>query len=271
MGHILCYLQRTPTGLHPASVLSLCLARDFASQRGATVIGLAAGDGTEGDDTVVRQASRYGADQLVFVGARGLTSARDRLRPLHFIAPCSVEGNAVLEAAGLSTPAPSWLCGRPPNTGALDTVVSVVAGGAPWRDLTDAVAYAEYEEDYREASDRSWVPTRRDDTSAKLVYVAPQDLDGETKQALAACGATRVSPGSAHDLMDGTLLWLDAGPAGLPEAVDTRGASARVLLLPGPMAQVQKSWARADWVLPGAWPEATARLQAEPWRTALTA
>ena len=49
MAHIVVYLQRTPHGLHPASAVGLCWARDIASERGATVTAVCPGDAGEFD------------------------------------------------------------------------------------------------------------------------------------------------------------------------------------------------------------------------------
>ena len=66
MAHILVYLQRTPGGLHPASSVALCRARDIASERGATITAICRGDAGPLDKGVAAAASRFGADVLVW-------------------------------------------------------------------------------------------------------------------------------------------------------------------------------------------------------------
>ena len=64
MAHILVYAQRTPQGIHPARAAALCLARDIASDRGATVTAVCPGDAGRADQFVIGAVSRYGADLL---------------------------------------------------------------------------------------------------------------------------------------------------------------------------------------------------------------
>ena len=64
MAHILVYAQRTPQGIHPASAAALCLARDIASDRGATITAVCPGDAGRADQFVIGAVSRYGADLL---------------------------------------------------------------------------------------------------------------------------------------------------------------------------------------------------------------
>lgn len=268
MASIVCYLQRTPTGLHPASELALCLARDLASGRGATVVGLTVGDGSDGDERVVAASSRRGADQLLFAGPSGLGPVFERLAPRHVIVPWSTEGKRALDPASLRASGPTWVTGPIATNLQLERVVAIVAGTLPWVDI-DGSAYAEYEEDYRDAIATAWNDADAEATRP-LFYVAPGDIAENTRAALAACGATPVPPDYAYRHEYGTLLWFDAGPAGLPAQLESRNARARVVLLPGPMARTDAAWSRADWVLPGAWPEAVQQLTADPWRHALT-
>ena len=266
MAYIVCYLQRTPRGLHPASLVGACLARDVGSNRGAAIIGVTTGDGSDGDEQVIVDASRCGIDQLLFAGPNGLGTAFTRLRPMHVIVPWTSEGKRALDPTALRVTAPTWVTGKVASNVTLDPVLGVVAGTLPWVD-SEGTAYAEYEEDYREAAPASW--GEQAEPAGPLVYVAPRDIAENTRAGLEACGATPVSPDYAQRHEHGTLLWFDAGPAGLPAQLESRKASARVMLLPGPMARTDVAWSRADWVLPGAWPEAVEQLQADTWRNVL--
>ncbi|TPV96381.1 MAG: hypothetical protein B7733_05300 [Myxococcales bacterium FL481] len=269
MASIVCYLQRTPSGLHPASELALCLARDLGSGRGAAVVGVTSGDGSKQDESVITAAGRHGADQVLFAGPSGLAALYRRLRPRHVMVPWSTAGKRALGPASLRVTAPSWITGPVATNVELAPVLAIVAGTLAWVDIEEPTVCAEYEDDFREAESLPW---NEDEATAQspLVYVAPGDIADQTRATLAACGAMPVTPDYARHHERGTLLWFDAGPAGLPAQLETRGAQARVVLLPGPMAQTDAAWSRADWVLPGAWPEAVQQLTATSWRNALT-
>ena len=61
----------------------------------------------------------------------------------------------------------------------------------------------------------------------------------------------------------GTLLYFGATA---PDSLLHRGPGARVMLFPGGGTDIDASWTRADWVIPGAWPDAAKQLHSELWR-----
>ena len=97
MAHILVYVQRTPHGIHPASAVALCLARDLGSDFGATITAVCPGDAGKANYKVSRAAGRFGADNLLFAGPTGLGTLQKRLNPGLVLTPWTAEGVAIAE------------------------------------------------------------------------------------------------------------------------------------------------------------------------------
>ncbi len=271
MANVLVYLQRTPHGLHPASLIATCVARDLASARGATVTGLCVGDGGEFDEHVVTAVSRAGADVLVFAGDSGLRHLYERLRPRFVLIPWTHDAHAAVEAANLGPAVPRWVGGPQDDPDALDHVTAMVAGALPWHTMPD-VLDPEYGGEVGDTKLPQWLEASggKLHSDERVVYVAPPDLDADVRQRLQNFGAEPVAPDYAERHVSGTLLWLDAGPNGLPEALGQRPEHARVILMPGPAGEPTDSWSISDWVLPGDWAAVMDRLSSEGWRKALT-
>lgn len=261
MAHILVYAQRTPQGIHPASAAALCLARDIGSERGATVSAVCPGDAGRADQFVIGAVSRYGADVLTFLGPAGLRPLQERLHPLLVFVPYTEEGLAAAEAIGGAEAL--WLQEPEVEWDRLASITAIVAGALPWYELPSVID-AEYDNEASLVDLPEWV-TRIEQHSGRgpLRHFARDDLDQATRAALASIGAKPVGPEYLDQHGSGTLLWL-GGP--LPEALARRGPGARVALFPGEDAEVEPSWARADWVLPGAWPDAVKQLHSELWK-----
>jgi hypothetical protein len=270
MASILVYLQRSPRGLHPASSVAACLARDLASSRGAAVLGVCAGDGGAFDGHVVDAAARAGCDQVLFVGPTGLRSLGERLQPRHLLVPWTSEGTAAVESAGLPAPEPRWVGGPATDEADLAPVEAIVAGALPWHAMPGPIE-TEFEGQVDKASLPEWVAASGGQVQhdGAMYFVAPQDLDPAVRGDLDALGARAVGPDFAGEHRSGTLLWLDAGPGGLPSVLAQRPATGCVIALPGPTTGIHRSWALADWVLVGPWDQAARRLHDEPWRAAL--
>lgn len=270
MAHVLVYLQRSPRGIHPASALALCVARDLGSQRGASVFALCPGDGGAFDDHVVAAAGRAGADQVVFVGPHGLQTMVERMRPKHLLTPWTVEADQAVQSAGLDRATPAWVGGPVPDISMFTRVVGIVAGTLPWHQLPSAIE-AEFEGQVDQAPVPAWVSGSggQPHHDPSLYYVAPADLDPNVRAQLEALGARAVGPDYAAQHQSGTLLWLDAGPGGLPEALAHRPPTASVIALPGQLTEIHASWSVADWVIPGPWEQAAQTLAADYWRAAL--
>src|SRR5690554_6602695 len=99
MAHIVVYLQRTTRGLHPGSMLQMCVGRDVGHVRGASVRGVCLGDAAPLDDRLLVEASRVGADQIVFLGTEGIQNLFRQLAPRHVLAPYTREAGSVLAQA----------------------------------------------------------------------------------------------------------------------------------------------------------------------------
>ena len=267
MAHIVVYLQRSPRGIHPGSVAALCLARDVGDLRGATVTAICRGDGGAYDELVLAAASACGTDQLFFVGPQGFEATCRRLVPRHVFAPYTSEGKRVLETAGIGPLHPVWIT-RPTEDTALPPVVGAISGLPRWRDC-EGRPEPEYEGDVSQLALDSWVASGPSTPDPTIYFVAPQDLDDITRSELARLGAREVAPDYADRHEKGTLIWLDAGPNGLPEGLAQRSASARVIFLAGPNPTFTESWQLADFVIGGAWTSAVAELNTPHWKATL--
>lgn len=279
MAHILVYLQRTPMGMHPASAVALCVARDLGSERGATVTGVCAGDAGPLDRAMVSGAARFGADVVVFCGPGGLERLDERLRPVHVLTPFTSEGLAAVQGLPSGPVVPRWVDARRPAWGAPDAVSGIIAGVLPWHDLDESLE-AEYQGDVERVPMPAWVhdvkvpvgpggtePLAIED--AELSYVAPEGIDADLRAKLTALAAQPVTPADVVASTSGTTLWLEPGAGPLPDALAQRGPAARIVLMPGPDGTFDASWALADWVLPGPWPRVLSDLSGAAWRRAL--
>lgn len=270
MAHVVVYLQRVPQGLHPASTLALNMARDVAETYGATVSGLALGDAGAFDQFVVEDASRAGADQLIFAGPRGLGSLVDRLRPTFILVPWTAHACGVLQASGFDLPTPRWVGGPQENPAGLEVLTAVLPGALPWIE-SPLLVEPEYEGAIAEAPLPTWLAALdgrrwRDDT---VRFVAPKDAPQELLETLAGFGATPIEREQVAALSSGSVLWFDEQNGGLPDAMVHRDERLRIVLFPGPSETPTPQWGIADWVLPGNWIEQAVRLVEEPWRKSL--
>jgi len=275
MAHVLVYLQRTPQGLHPGSAVALCLARDIGTEQGATVTALCSGDAGGRDAGIVRAAGRFGADIILFSGPHGMEHLQQRLQPVHVLAPWTPEGLAAMQGLPGGHATPRWLDDPSRVPASSDAITGVIPGTLPWYDL-DTKLEPEYEGDVGDVPLAPWVKREIATTpvfcaipEGPLRCVIPADTDPAVHGPVRALGAETVTHDYAGSHSEGTLLWLDAGPNGLPDELSRRDPAARVILLPGAMADFHASWALADWVIPGHWPDALRELQGGLWRTEL--
>jgi hypothetical protein len=278
MAHIAVQLQRTPHGLHPASAVALCWARDIASNRGATVNALCFGDAGDADANIVAAAARFGADVLLFGGPRGLQNLCDRLNPVHTLVPFTHEGLTAASDLGRGAAVPRWIDRRSPPYATADALTAIVAGVKPWHHF-DGEVDPEYEGDVGEvplpdfaksAEDRP-APPMFDLGGMPLGYVAPASLDPVVATALETLGATATAWDDAPHHRGGTTVALLGEGGTLPESLDARPDGGRIIALPGPVPQshdVPPRWKHADWVMPGLWADVVASLREGPWTQA---
>ncbi len=274
MAHILVHLQRTPHGLHPASAVALCLARDVGSDRGATVTGVVVGDAGPTDEGVATAAGRFGCDQVMVGGPGILGDLYRRLHPVHVLTPWTPEGQATTAELPSGPAVPRWVDKRHPDFGGVDAITGVIAGVWPWHRFPTPLE-PEYAGDVAAAEIPNWarklsaaLPAFGGLAAGPIRYVAPPDLSHAAQTQLLNLGAEKIGFDDISAGLTGTLLWMDAGLSGIPESIAARDPASSVVLLPGPQGSVQETWSRADWVLPGAWPEILAQLQEAPWRRA---
>ena len=278
MAHIVVYLQRTTRGLHPGSTLALCLAREVADTRGASVISLCLGDAGTFDDRVLVGASRSGTDQVVFLGPEGIQKLFKRLSPRHVFAPYTNEAGSVLAQAGIGPMVGRWMKGPPENPHKLESVIGVVAGGLGWRQ-TPLQIEPEYEADVTQVELADWLVNAAEQVSdlsrtaeqPPVLYIEGE-FDEATRRGLANIGAYAVGADEYQKYDEATLLWLDTTGEGLPLTLVERNPGIRVILLSGEPetgGSVHSSWGMADYVLPGKWPEALELLNTAAWKAVL--
>ncbi len=277
MAHILVYLQRTSLGLHPGSAAALCLARDFADARGATVTALCAGDGGKLDQGITAAAGRFGADVLMYCGPEGLEEMTERLRPVHVLAPWTPEGLAAVQGLPGGPATARWVETERPRMEA-DTVTGVVSGALPWHHYAETL-----EPEFLGAVDAvpmpPWVASmtamNRDVPVFSMIgpgplrYLAPEGVGDRVAEELSA---HKMESATLEDLErdpTGTFVWLGDGHGALPDALVHRSPTARLVLLPGEGARVDASWSGADLVVAGTWTEALGRLHEPLWRKAI--
>jgi hypothetical protein len=275
MAHILVYLQRTPSGLHPASAVALCRARDIGSDRGASITAMCSGDAGALDRGIAAAAGRFGADVLVFGGPHGLESLFEQLHPVHVLVPWTDEGMTASEGLPSGPATPRWLTTRQPAWGGADAVTAVVAGTMPWHALGETLV-AEYQAEVDEVQQPSWVaeisvayaegspPVFAVGGRGPVCFLAARPPDADTQSALARLGAHgSASDGAAVSEGAGTVLWLSAEP--VPPVLAQRPASVRLVVLPGEHASLHPSWRAADWVLAGPRAAALGTILDSPW------
>ncbi len=268
MAHILVYLQRTPQGIHPGSMVGLCLARDIGSERGASITAVALGDHETHNQRVCAAAGRFGADTLYFSGSDGLAALYERLQPISVLVPYTDEGLEIAEMFPEDKAVPRWLSESDHGWGSADPITAVIAGTLTWYDLP-TVLDPEITGDAAEHKLEDWLVSDSSRDSRQLQYLAPTDIDPGTKATLASLGARPAPEGYQDNHNSGTLLVLSSAGEPLPEGLANRSPGARVIFFPGEVARFHKSWLMADWVLPGAWQEALNNLHSELWKPAL--
>ncbi|KIG13215.1 hypothetical protein DB30_00438 [Enhygromyxa salina] len=279
MAHVVVYLQRTTRGPHPGSLVALCLAREVADARGASVLTLCLGDAGGFDDRLIVEASRSGADQIVFLGPEGIQKLFRRLSPRHVFAPYTREAGSVLAQAGIGPMVGRWIGGPADNLSKLEPVIGTVAGTLPWQQAPLQIE-PEYEADVTQVELEDWLVTAAEQaadlsTTAEqppLIYLDTVEgaLDPATKAALDSIGAHPVAANDYASYQEGTLLWFDESGEGLPLTLVERSPGLRVILLVGEReisGPLDPSWGLADFVLPGKWSDVVGQFADTPWKS----
>lgn len=268
MAHILVYVQRTPHGIHPASALSLCLARDLGSEFGATITAVCPGDAGRSNSQVARAAGRYGADALLFAGSSGLANLHRRLNPGLILVPWTEEGLAAAAPIPGGPAAPHWLHEPQPEWNSEDLIAGIIAGAQPWYDLP-TILDADFESDTGAISLPAWVHAAPA-TAGPIYFIAPPDLDPITRANLQGVNAQQIAASDVPGLDTGTVLLLSTAADAPPSLLEGRSPAVRLLLFPGATPRFHPRWALAEWVIPGLWPEATRQLRSEIWKHTLS-
>ena len=277
MAHIVVFLQRTTRGLHPGSATALCLAREVAAPRGASIMSLGLGDAGAFDDRLIVDASRAGSDQIVFLGLEGIKRMVERLAPRHVFAPYTQEAGSLLAQAGVGPMVGRWIDGPSGDVHKLEPVVGVVTGALPWQQSPLHIE-PEYDADVTQVELPDWLVAaaqRATDLTSTmdpppLLHVG-SPLDEATEAALSSLGAYAIEPDQIDESTEGTLLWFDGGE-GLPMSLSERNPGLRVILLPGERdisGPLDRSWGLADFVLPGPWPEVVRQFNGTAWKSIL--
>jgi hypothetical protein len=279
MAHVVVYLQRTTRGLHPGSMVALCLAREVADARGASVTSLCLGDAGAFDDRLVVEASRAGTDAIVFLGPEGIQKLFRRLTPRHVLAPYTREAGSVLAQAGIGPMVGRWVEGPPANPQKLEPVIGTIAGTLPWQQSPMQIE-PEYEADVTHVELPEWLVAAAEQATnltttveqPPLLYIdAGNQIDIDTRTALASLGAYAIAPGEYSQYNEGTLLWFDGANQGLPVELIERSPGLRVILLPGGAdvsgGPIDASWGMADFVLPGRWVDVVRSFNGTVWKT----
>lgn len=279
MAHIVVYLQRTPHGLHPASAVGLCWARDLASESGASLTAVCPGDAGTLDRSTLSAAARFGADVVLFCGPHGLEHLQDRLNPVHVIVPWTSEGVAAATGLPGGPVTPRFISSKSPPYAGADAVTGVIAGVLPWHRF-DVELEAEYEGDVDDvplppwvereiaASERGGAATFQLAADGHIGYVTPGPLDKLVERRLHALGADPATWDEVFSAGHGTYVCLVPAAGPVPQDLAGRGPASRVIVLPGPRCRIDSSWSLVDWVFQGSWPEVLDRLLDGPWETA---
>jgi hypothetical protein len=256
----------------------LCLARDIASSRGATLTAICEGEEASHDALVVAAAGRFGADLLAFVGKDGLRALHQRLSPKLTMAAATPHSLGLLKSVSATEPARRWLsdpakgleqCEAELRSGAM-TTLAIVAGSPPWIDLQTSI-----EADYEAGVDHTNLPTWLTASSqwpkrtTSLVYGGPLATSERNAAELSLfSGQPYLAARDDEAILRGDtlLLWLGAD---VPAPLLAADGLAQILVIPGQEAQWQESWGRAQWVLAGRPDEALRLLHGRVWRDEL--
>ena len=270
MASLLVHVLRAPANIHPASAVALCVARDFATRRGATVVALAMGDAGDGDQDVAAKCSRYGADQILFVGPADLGRLQERVAPRRVFAPNTPEGRAFLAGLGVEdADTASLLVGRPVDAEALGESKGLLihAGTLPWHALEDVVE-PDYGEHFADGVPVPWGSASGDGAPASF-YMLDDDPVLSTAE-LESLKVETIAATAIASLERGTLLCSAPGYRGASDAIATRHRAVRLCIIDASEPPLSPpTTAAADFVFAGPTDAVVTALKEPEWREAL--
>lgn len=263
MATLLVLLEASPFGIHPASALGLCVARDLASARGATVVASCEAQNPNADAAVLREATRRGADRMIFCDARQLKSLLPAMAPKCALAPATKKSRAKLTEIGGTDLTIAWVQGPADPPGELNGTIALMAGTLPWYEL-QAEIIPEYPGDDQLCDLREIPIPPVPGHAPELRYVIDPELDStKLRSELSLLGASELHPSdnaSAH------CIRICIGES-LP---DYAAEDQRWILVPGnPSLPIAGAWGEAWWVLPGKPYDAIRNLHGQIWSSHL--
>lgn len=273
MATVVVFVLRDRTGIHPASAVSLCVARDLADRRGAAVTALAMGDAGDLDHVVTREVARRGADQLLFVGPADLTSLAHRVVPRKVLVPNTPEGRDVLDRLGLDVSETASLvvatAQQSETAGTLREVgLLVTAGTLPWHDCPDAIE-PDYGGAFEEGIPCPWVTEAGEMESPRRLVALEHDT-GLDASAMTELGVETVTAEVIADLHDATLIASPAAVADHDATLRARHRSLKLVLVdahPPPAGPAPEL--AVDFALVGPSARVLGALKETSWRAAL--
>lgn len=259
MATLLVLVEASPFGIHPASALGLCVARDLASARGATVVASCEANNPQADASVLREVTRRGADRMVFCNVEQLQSLMPAMAPKCALAPATPSSRQkLLELAG-SELTIAWVQGPAEPPGELNGAIALLAGTLPWYDL-QAEVIPEYPGDDQLCDLRELPVPPGPDSAAELRYVIDPEFDNtQLRSELSLLGASELLAG---DHPSPRCVKICIGQT-LPSYATPEQ---RWVLIPGrPDTPIQSEWGAASWVLPGKAYDALRLLHGQNW------
>lgn len=273
MAHLLVYVQRTEGGIHPASAVAMCIARELASSKGATLLALCVGRDANPDAEaqIMRQSGRYGADRIHFANAKSIISQVRRIDPILSLAPHTAEGLEFLAQIKTNQRiAHHWQHLPYELPMHLPRLMSVVAGTPPWNNFSTQLT-ASYEEGLEEIASFS---SQSENTAApqQYCYYSATPLSAKIRDLLKPFSASEVTLEDFAQVQRARLFYFQAPDATFEiEALKLRSPGSQVFLLIDrePTTTVESDWTWADWVIPGPWDKTLAAFHNEMWQLIL--
>lgn len=259
MATLLVLVEASPYGIHPASALSLCVARDLASERGATVVATTPPQTPAQDARVLQEVTRRGADRMVFCDAAQLVELLPSMGPKCILGPATPASRAQLQALAGDDLTIAWAQGPAEPPGELHGAIALMAGAIPWHEL-QAEIIPEYPGDNQLCDLREVEAASAPNHAPALRFVIDPAMDNPQLRAeLSLLGASELSP---SDPEDGRCIRICIG-----EQLPTNAsAEQRWILIPGdPTPPIQGEWGLAHWVLPGTAYDALRSLHSQLW------